>query len=51
MDRKRGCSEISHGRDHMRRRRKSWQSSLFKGRDASLLVVSSPSVKNRRELS
>src|ERR1700704_4278645 len=36
------CSEVGHWRDHMRRRRKPCQSSLFRGRDASLLVVSRP---------
>jgi len=28
------CSEVGHWRDHMRRRRKPYQSSLFRGRDA-----------------
>ena len=36
------CSEVGHWRDHMRRGRKPCQSSLFRGRDASLLVVSRP---------
>jgi hypothetical protein len=33
------CSEGGHWRDHMRRSGKPRQSSLFRGRDASLLVV------------
>jgi hypothetical protein len=36
------CSEFGHWRDHMRRCRKYCRSSLFRGRDASLLVVNSP---------
>jgi hypothetical protein len=36
------CSEVSHWRDHTRRRRKACQSSPFRGRDAFLLVVSRP---------
>src|ERR1700682_5612706 len=36
------CSEAGHWRDHTRRRRKACQSSPFRGRDASLLVVSRP---------
>ena len=36
------CSDVGHWRDHMRRRRKPCQSSLFRSRDASLLVVSRP---------
>jgi hypothetical protein len=34
------CSEVGHWRDHMRSRRKPCRSSLFKGRGASLSVVS-----------
>jgi hypothetical protein len=35
-------SGVGHWREHMRRRRKPCQSSLFRGRDAALLVVSRP---------
>src|SRR3979409_1317706 len=42
------CSEVGHWRDHMRRRRKPCQSSLFRGRDASLLVVSRPNEQKWR---
>jgi hypothetical protein len=45
MDRKK-CSEVGHWRDHMRRRRKPCQSSLFTGGDACLLVVSRPNGQN-----
>jgi hypothetical protein len=44
------CSEVSHCRDHMRRLRKTCQSSLFAGRDAALLVVSRPNEQNGGEL-
>src|SRR3954470_18985352 len=40
------CPEVGRWRDHMRRRRKPCQSSLFRGRDASLLVVSRPNGPN-----
>src|ERR1700675_1143313 len=36
------CSEVGHWRDHMRRRRKPCLSRLFRGRDASLLVLGRP---------
>jgi hypothetical protein len=51
MERKRTCSKVIHWRDHMRLGEKYRQSSLFTGRDASLLLVSSPNAKYRRELS
>jgi hypothetical protein len=41
------CSEVGHWRDHMRCR-KSRQSSLFRGSDASLLVVSWLNGQKRR---
>jgi hypothetical protein len=49
MDRKK-CSEVSDWRDHMRRRRKPCHSSLFRGRDASLFVVSRPNGQKGDEL-
>jgi hypothetical protein len=42
------CSEVGHWRDHMRRRRKPRQSSLFRGSDASLHVVSWPNAQECR---
>jgi hypothetical protein len=50
MDRKSACSKISQWRDHMRRRRKPCQSSLFTGGDAPLLLVSRSNGQNRGEL-
>jgi hypothetical protein len=48
MDRKK-CSEVSHWRDHMRRK-KPCQSSLSEGRDASLFGVSRLNGQNGDEL-
>jgi hypothetical protein len=48
MDRRK-CSELGHWRNHMRRRRKPCQSSLFTGGDASLLVISQPNGQNGGE--
>src|SRR6202163_349377 len=42
------CSEVGYWRDHMRRRGKHCQSSLFKGRGASLLVVGRHNGQKRR---
>src|SRR3979409_666061 len=42
------CSEVGYWRDHMRRRGKLCQSSLFKGCDASLLVVGRPNGQKRQ---
>jgi hypothetical protein len=51
MDRKRACSELSPWRDYLRRRRKPCESSLFTGRNASLLAVSRPNGQNGRKVS